>query len=137
MSRISQQADEFRKANRVKIIADCILKGYSGKRLREIYSKEWDICERSVGMYITEAYKSIRESLKDDIENIRETNINRLIDLYNDAFNTNDRASMFKSLDMLNKMFGMYEDKKTIDVQVTNFKFGFSDDAETDDEQEE
>ena len=121
---------------RIKLVADEILKGLSRGRIIEKFREPWELTEAMIDRYIGAAYRYIKENVKDDLENIKETNVNRLLEIYNDSYNSGDRASMFKALDMINRLSGLYEDKQKLEIKLADFKFGFADDEDNDEVEE-
>lgn len=58
---------------------------------------------------VTKVRKTIREDYMEEREHLRETNIARLLDLYNEALKNGDRLTGLKTLQEMNKMVGIYE----------------------------
>lgn len=123
--------DEIKVDARIRIIANEILNGLSRGRLIDKYCEDWGITVAAMdNTYIKRAYQYIRENVKEDLDNIRETNVNRLLEIYNDSYKSGDKSSMFRALDMINRMAGIYEDRQKIELKVTDFKFGFADEID-------
>lgn len=120
------QATMFETEKRVKIIADEVLNGMSRGRIMTKYAEAWDLSEASIDNYIAKAYAYIKENVKQDIENIREANTNRLIEIYRESQAQGDKTSMFRALDMINRIFGLYTDRKELAVAINEFNFKFA-----------
>lgn len=113
---------------RIKIIAEEILKGLSRSKITEKYTKLWDVKFQAIDSYINDAYKLIRENAKGELDHIREINTGRLLDIYNSAEKSGDTNAMFRAIEIINRMSGMYVDKQKVEVTVKDFEFGFADD---------
>lgn len=76
---------------------------------------------------IAKVRKIIRKDYEEEKSFLRETNINRLLDLYNESIEFGDRGTALKTLQEMNKMVGIYEPDKidvTLDSNIT-IDFGF------------
>lgn len=62
--------------------------------------------------YIKKARTKIREDFKEESKELRETNLNRLIDLYAESREIGDRLAALNALKEMNKMCGLYEPTK-------------------------
>lgn len=113
---------------RIRIIADEILKGLARSKILDKYTTLWDLGAPAVDKYITEAYALIRENAKGELDNIREINTGRLLDIYNSAEKSGDTNAMFRAIEIINRMSGLYIDKQKVEVTVKDFEFGFADD---------
>lgn len=62
--------------------------------------------------YIKKARTKIRDDFKEESKELRETNLNRLLDLYNESREIGDRLAALNTLKEMNKMCGLYEPTK-------------------------
>ena len=80
---------------------------------------------------IRDARRRIKEDTQEMIPTLREDMISRALDVYTEARDLGDRFSALKALDMINKTFGLYENKLKIDGDVNStvtINFGFNED---------
>ncbi|MBQ0089745.1 MAG: hypothetical protein KBT27_10500 [Prevotellaceae bacterium] len=76
---------------------------------------------------ISEVRRIVRADYQEEQKFLRESNINRLLDLYNESFEVGDRSTALKTLQEMNKMCGLYESEK-LDVTLNgnvDINFGF------------
>lgn len=76
---------------------------------------------------ISKVRRMVRADYLEERKELRETNLNRLLDLYSEAKDNKDRFTALKTLQELNKMCGLYEAEK-VDVNINGnitVDFGF------------
>lgn len=85
------------------------------------------------------ARKRIREDWKEESKELREMQLNRILDLYTESREIGDRMSALKSLQEINKISGLYEPTK-VDMKVggsIDISFGFENNEENEDMSED
>ena len=83
---------------------------------------------------ISDAYDMAKEELEEQRDKQRELFYQRLLTVFNESMEANDRQSALKALDMFAKFGGLYE-KEKVELsgnltQDVNISFGFSEDKE-------
>lgn len=76
--------------------------------------------------FITKTVKAdIRQHYDDYCAKVAEHNINVLLAVIDDAFNTGDNASVISAVDKLNKIAGLYKEKLEVDSNQPLIKLSF------------
>ena len=75
------------------------------------------------------AYEVLGEASDEVIENSRNIQLERLEDLLRKALDSDDKASSLKALDMINKLHGLYIEKKEVKLDTQKLRFSFGDEA--------
>lgn len=114
------------KEARIRIIREEILKGVGRPKLLDKYCDLWGVSVASIDAYIGEAYKQIREAFAVEKDNILEANIQRLWDIYNSAEKDGSRRDQLATINMINKLAGLYVDRQETTVTVKDFDFKFT-----------
>lgn len=107
---------------RLRYIADDVIKGLSKRKIGEKYSELWNVSPNTVYEYYREALATLTD--EEGLAKLREANTERLLDLYHDAVQSNDRQSALKALDLLNKTNSIYQTNINIGGD-TEFTFSF------------
>lgn len=66
--------------------------------------------------FITDAYNMAKEECAEKLEQQREMMYNRILSVYNDSINNNDRKTALSALDQLSKLMGLYDNKQKVEV---------------------
>lgn len=117
---------------RIAEIIKLITKGYSRSKLMDYIEDTWGVGNASASEYIKMAYEVLGEASDEVIENSRNIQLERLEDLLKDALEGNDRANSLKALDMINRLHGLYIEKKEVKLDTQKLRFSFGDEAEED-----
>lgn len=83
--------------------------------------------------YVQEAYNNCKAELREEKEKQRDLFYERILSVYNDAVNNNDRQAALKALDMGIKLSGLYVEEKNINLTGTikaDITFGLEEDNE-------
>lgn len=99
--------------------------------------KTSDVSRSSRYNYLQEAYENAKGELREEKEKQRDMFYERVLSVYKDALNSNDRKNALKALDMAIKLSGLYaEEKKDItlrgDIKAC-IDFGIGEDKEDED----
>ena len=83
---------------------------------------------------ISDAYAMAKEELEEQRDKQRELFYQRLLTVFNESMEANDRQSALKALDLFGKFGGLYE-KEKVEIsgnltETVNISFGFSEDKE-------
>ncbi len=83
---------------------------------------------------ISDAYAMAKEELEEQRDKQRELFYQRLLTVFNESMEANDRQSALKALDMFARFGGLY-DKEKVEIsgnltENVNISFGFSEDKE-------
>lgn len=90
--------------------------------------------------HIFKAREKIKNDFKEESEQLREANLNRLLDLYAESREIGDRLAALNALKEMNKMCGLYEPTKVegkLDLSgdiVIDFKLNDNDNENEEDE---
>lgn len=85
------------------------------------------------------AINNFQVELKETKDNLKAMAYNRLLSIYESAVSDSDRANALKSIDLMNKMLGLYEpDKLDVTGKLKRIvvKFGVGNQNDEDDEEE-
>lgn len=107
-----------------KLENDLMLEGVETSRLTK--SMKYKI--------ISDAYAMAKEELDEQRDKQRELFYQRLLTVFNESMEANDRQSALKALDLFAKFGGLY-DKEKVEIsgnltETVNISFGFSEDKE-------
>ena len=126
---VEQNQRKYRIAEIIKLIT----KGWSRNALIEWIQKQWEVKKATASEYVKMAYEVLGEASDEVIENSRNIQLERLEDILKAALEGNDRASSLKALDMINRLHGLYIEKKEVKLDTTKLKFSFGDEDEEED----
>lgn len=107
------------------VIFDLIRQNLSKRRVKEELKERWGIADRTFEEWYKDAIESIIEDNKDLIRTAREQIIMRLEGVAEASFNNGDMSNSLKAIDQLSKIFGLYTEKKEINVKGDTIKFDF------------
>lgn len=122
---VEQNQRKFRIGEVVKLIT----KGWSRTSIIEHIQELWDIKRATASEYVKMAYEVLGEASDEVIENSRNIQLERLEDLLRKALDSDDKASSLKALDMINKLHGLYIEKKEVKLDTQKLRFSFGDEA--------
>lgn len=125
---VEQNQRKFRIAEVIKLIT----KGWSRTSILEHIQKLWDIKKSTANEYVKMAYEVLGEASDEVVENSRNIQLERLEDLLRNALESGDKASSLKALDMINRLHGLYIEKKEVKLDTQKLRFSFGDEAEDD-----
>ena len=108
--------DNIRQQERVEIIAMELLSMKSKVKIQKEYMSKWGCSRPTINAIIDEAMCWILEVDNTDREQIRALNANRIDYLFDEAKGVRDKT---KLIDLLNKMYGIYETNVTINSDET------------------
>ena len=113
---------ELTKELRLRYIAEDIVSGMSKRKIGEKYSEQWGISKSTVYDYYREALVELTD--EEGLAKLRETNTERLLDLYRAACAKGDIAAQLKAIDLLNKTNSIYQTNINLGGD-TEFTFNF------------
>ena len=117
---------------RIAEIIKLITKGWSRTTIMDHIQELWDIKKSTASEYLKMAYEVLGEASDEVVENSRNIQLERLEDLLKAALESGDKASSLKALDMINRLHGLYIEKKEVKLDTQKLKFSFGDEAEED-----
>jgi hypothetical protein len=123
---VEQNQRKYRIAEVIKRVR----KGWSRSKILEWAMEQWDIKRQTASDYIKMAYEVLGEAADEVIENSRNIQLERLEDLLRDALESGDKANSLRALDMINRLHGLYIEKKEVKLDTQKLKFSFGDEAE-------
>lgn len=121
---------------RIAEIIKKITEGYSRSKLSEWIQEQWQLGEASASIYISMAYEVLGQNSDEVIENSKNIQLERLEDLLRKALESGDKASSLKALDMINRLHGLYIEKKEVKLDSQKLKFSFGDEEEVGEDNE-
>lgn len=119
-----------------EVLKDCVKKDIllglcqseiADKIVNDKYGVNLSYTTHAAASLISNTRKSIKEEWQEENNYLRETMLQRLMNLYNICLNNKDRNCALNTLKEINKITGMYEPDKlnlNIDSEV-NIDFGF------------
>jgi hypothetical protein len=111
-------------ALRNSAIFDLMFKrGYSKAKTIQTLQARWQIGMQKCYDYINIAMDALKETYKDDIEDVRKKQLEKLQQLYDDCMQHNKQKEALMALEQINKLKGLYEEKQTITVNEIKFEF--------------
>lgn len=125
---VEKNQRKYRIAEVIKLIT----KGWSRTSIIEHLQKLWDIKRATACEYVKMAYEVLGEASDEVVENSRNIQLERLEDLLKAALESGDKASSLKALDMINRLHGLYIEKKEVKLDTQKLRFSFGDEAEED-----
>lgn len=126
--RATNPSYELTKELRLRYIADDIVSGMSKRKIGEKYSEQWGIKKATVYDYYREALVELTD--EEGLAKLRETNTERLLDLYRAACDKGDINAQLKAIDLLNKTNSIYQTNINLGGD-TEFTFSFGEAEES------
>ena len=109
-------------------IIDKLSEGLSKRKVVLWIMDRYDISEGEAYRLVREALKDIQESTKDfDITDLRTEYVERINSWIEAAIKKQDMKTALKCQEMLNKINQLYVEKQEIDVSLKNLEFKFGD----------
>jgi polyhydroxyalkanoate synthesis regulator phasin len=107
-------------------IIEKLTEGLTKRKIADWLVERYDICSGEAYRLIREALKDIQESTKDfDISDLRTEYIERINSWIQDAVKNKDMKTALKCQDMLNKINQLYVEKQEVTVTNDVIKFKF------------
>mgnify|MGYP001172733225 FL=1 len=112
-------------SDRTYTVMNMLSKGFSKKSVHNYLEKTYGIAYRQRCRVIKEALEFMKEDTKASVEEFRALNNNRLDDLYEKTVKDKDYGNAIKTVDLVNKMNGVYTEEKSEESDKTiKIKFG-------------
>ena len=112
-------------SDRTYTVMNMLSKGFSRKSVHNYLEKTYGIAYRQRCRVIKEALEFMKEDTKASVEEFRALNNSRLDDLYEKTIKDKDYGNAIKTVDLVNKMNGVYAEEKSEDSDKTiKIKFG-------------
>lgn len=109
---------------RNSVVFDLMFKrGYSKRKTIDTLQARWQISEQRCYEYINIAMDALKSTYQEDVEDIRNKQLEKLQMICDDAIEHNDRKSALSAMEQINKLNGLYEEKKTVTIQDIKFDF--------------
>ena len=112
--------DKFEKGitlnARAMLIANDVANGVTYRQIVSKYMNEWGVSYNYMHSIITESLNLFKS--EEIYKNIRDINLERLTDIYQQARTQGDLDTAIKAVDKLNKTAGVYDDKPVVAVQA-------------------
>lgn len=112
------------KKARINVLIEKIRDGFSRKELVQWTMDHFNYKYKMAWDYVNEAYKTLAEYNDEDlIGNTRAIQLERAEAILKDSLEKGDRKSALKALDIINRMFSLYVEKKDINVESGDLVF--------------
>ena len=111
--------------DKVNEVAILLAKGVSQKQIRIQKSEEWECTEQNVHYFIKKAMKAMQSSIEKKLDYVLAVQRERLEYILAGAIEKRDYQSAQKIIDTMNKLYGLYEEKKSIKLDAPTIKFEF------------
>lgn len=112
-------------SDRTYTVMNMLSKGFSRKSVHNYLEKNYGIAYRQRCRVIKEALEFMKEDTKASVEEFRALNNSRLDDLYEKTIKDKDYGNAIKTVDLVNKMNGVYTEEKSEESDKTiKIKFG-------------
>ena len=111
-------------ALRNSVIFDLMYKrGYSKRKTIDTLRARWQISEQRCYIYINEATEALIATYNDDIETVRNKQLEKLQELYDDCMSHNKQKEALMAMEQINKLKGLYEERQNITINEIKFEF--------------
>lgn len=124
--------EQNQRKYRIGEVIKMITKGWSRTSIIEHIQELWDIKRATASEYVKMAYEVLGEASDEVVENSRNIQLERLEDILKAALESGDKANSLKALDMINRLHGLYIEKKEVKLDTQKLRFSFGDEAEDD-----
>lgn len=139
-SKSGEYKDRSRALIATKYVINDILNGATWSVLRDkLMNDDYEIghkySEPQSQRIVRKAREVIKQDINEQMPELREETMARILDVYTECRELGDRMNALKALDMINKMFGQYQDKLKIDADVKQeivIDFGYDKDNSKD-----
>lgn len=121
---------------RIKYAAELIAAGHSKRAVKEKLCEKFGDYPQKAEYWWKMGLKSLEASDEKHMENLRRVQKERLETIIAASIEKKDYSSATKAVETLNKMFGIYETKQTVEIKDTTIKFNFENDLNNDGENE-
>lgn len=108
-----------------KLVFDGLINGKSRPEIKDEIVNTFGITRRSATTYVQKAYKKKIELDDNELSNLRFLQLARVEKLYSEALAKKSVKDALNAIDIINKLFGLYETKQKIEItkDVIQFKF--------------
>lgn len=110
---------------KVNEVAKLLAKGVSQKQIRVQKSEEWQCTEQNVHYYIKKAIKAMQSGIEKKVDLVLALQRERLELILNAAIEKGDYATAQKVIDTMNKLYGLYTERKEVKLDAPTIKFDF------------
>ena len=107
---------KLQKKQRQQEIMLRIREGWSRKKIADWLEDTYGISYQYALNQITECFKQLVVANEGIVESARDVQIERIENLIVTALESKDRNTVTKCIDMLNKIYGLYTEKKEVDI---------------------
>lgn len=117
--------EAFMASDKVNKVAKMLAKGLSQKEIKMRLTEEWGCTEQNIHYYIKRAIKAMQSSIERKLDYVIALQRERLEFILNGAIEKKDYSSAQKIIDSMNKLYGLYEEKKNVKIDAPTIKFDF------------
>lgn len=121
---------------KIRYAAELIATGHSKRMCMEELEKKFGIYRQKAEFWWKQGMKSLKESDKIHFENLRNKQRERLEVILTEAIKKKDLTAATKAVEIMNKMFGIYETKQVVELKDSEIKFKFDNDVNNEDDNE-
>lgn len=123
MSRRDQRSKE-KRIKQAEIIKR-IKKGWSMNKLAEWVQDHYKFSRTYSYTLVRGCYDLLAEHADDVIESAKMVQIERLEEMLTDALESSDKKTALQTLEMLNKIYGLYNQKTEVNINASSLRFEF------------
>lgn len=113
----------LQKKQRQQEIMLRIREGWSRKKIADWLEETYKISYQYALNQISECFKQLVTANEGIVESARDMQIERIENLIVEALESKDRKTVVKCHDMLNKIYGLYTERKEVDITGTPLVF--------------
>jgi hypothetical protein len=95
-------------------VENMLVQGFRPSEIIEMLHKEWGVSRKTIQNYILGVHKDWREVVLDDAKFFKAKFLDRLENLYKEAFDAGQYGIAAKIQDQINKICGIYETEKKL-----------------------
>ena len=99
--------------------------GKGNREIRRTLSAEWGCTEQNVHYFINKAMKAMQSVIDKRLDYVIALQRERLELILNGAIEKKDFSTAQKIIDTMNKLYGLYTEKKEVKLDAPEIKFEF------------
>lgn len=108
-----------------RMVFDGLIAGKSRPQIKDEIVNTFGITRRSATTYVQKAYKKKIELDDNELANLRFVQLARIEKLYSDAMQKKSIKDALSAVDIINKLFGLYEQKTKVEITKDVIQFRF------------
>lgn len=118
----TQISQNEKKARQHEILKK-IRRGWSRKRLVQWVVENYELSYSYAWKQVADCYAMLAEINKDYVETVRDVQLERIESILAESIESGDRQSSLKAIDLINKIFSLYVEKKDLNITGNDISF--------------